>query len=91
MGFSSSAVNFSGQPLSYRSKSAMGTDTVRNFCRVCGGLVFGGEVGIDSFTIYAGSLDDPLCFQPTVAIFAASRAPWSLIPPGLTVFDQMPR
>jgi hypothetical protein len=91
MGFSSSAMNFSGQPMSYRSKSARGTDAVRNFCRDCGGLVFGGAVGIsDSFTIYAGSLDDPLAFQPTVAIFAASRPPWALMPPGLTVFEELP-
>lgn len=91
MGFLRSAVKFSGQPLSYRSKSVKGTDAVRNFCAVCGGLVFGGEVGSsDSFTIYAGSLDDPSCFHPTVAIFAAGRPPWALVPPGLTVFEAMP-
>ena len=92
MGFSRSAVNFSGQPLSYRSKSAKGTDSVRNFCAVCGGLVFGGELGIsDSFTIYAGSLDDPHPFQPTVAIFAKDRPSWAAVPPGLSVFEDMPR
>ena len=92
MGFARSAVKFTGQPLSYRSKAAKGTDAVRNFCPVCGGLVFGGELGIsDSFTIYAGSLDDPCSFQPTVAIFAGNRVPWVVIPPGLTVFEEMPR
>jgi hypothetical protein len=91
VGFARSALTFSGRPTSYRSRSARGTDAVRNFCAVCGGLVFGGEVGIsDSFTIYAGSLDDPLAFQPTVAIFAASRPAWALIPPGLTVFPGLP-
>ena len=32
-------------------------------------LVFGGEIGkTDSYTIYAGSLDDPSAFHPTFAI-----------------------
>jgi hypothetical protein len=58
---------------------------------VCGSLVFGGEVGKDdSFTIYAGSLDDPSVFQPKVAIFVRSRPPWVVIPEGLTVYDGLP-
>ena len=73
------------------SPAARGSDAVRNFCPVCGSLVFGGEVGKDdSFTIYAGSLDDPSSFHPEIAIFARSRPPWAVIPPGLTVFDRMP-
>jgi hypothetical protein len=88
MGFARSAVSFSGQMLNDRSKAASGTDAVRNFCPVCGGLVFGGEVGVsDSFTIYAGSLDDAFSFQPTVAIFTRNRPPWAVIPPDLTVFE----
>ena len=39
----------------------------RNSCPTCGGLVFGGELGLhDSHTIYAGSLDDPSLFKPIV-------------------------
>jgi hypothetical protein len=92
IGFARGAVSFSGQSLNYRSKAASGTDAVRNFCPVCGGLVFGGEVGIsDSFTIYAGSLDDPLGFRPTVAIFTRNRPPWAVIPTGLTEFEGLPR
>ena len=64
---------------------------MRNACPICSSLVFGGELGeSDSFTIYAGSLDDPSSFHPTVAIFASSRPPWAVIPPGLKVFDRMP-
>ena len=34
-------------------------------------LVFGGEIGkTDWYTLYAGSLDDPSAFHPTIAIFA---------------------
>ena len=92
MGFSRDAVSFSGETLEFRSKAASGGDAVRNSCAVCGGLVFGGEVGIsDSFTIYAGSLDEPSAFHPTIAIFARNRPAWAVIPTGLTIFEGMPR
>src|SRR5262245_44986798 len=65
MGFPSSALRFSGHSKSITSKAANGGDAVRNFCPVCGGLVFGGAVGKDTLhTIYAGSLDDPSVFRP---------------------------
>jgi hypothetical protein len=91
MGFASGAVRFSGATRKFTSRAANGGDAVRNSCPVCGSLVFGGEVGKDdSFTIYAGTLDDPSSFHPTIAIFARSRPPWAVIPPGLAVFDAMP-
>jgi hypothetical protein len=91
MGFSADAVRFTGETLQYRSQSARGSDAVRNSCPACGGLVFGGEVGKDdSHTIYAGSLDDPARFRPTIAIFAQGRPDWAVIPPGLIVFDRLP-
>jgi len=91
MGFPSSAVRFSGQTRKFVSKAARGRDAVRNSCPVCGSLVFGGEIGKhDSFTIYAGSLDDPSFFSPKIAIFARNRPPWAVIPPNLTVYDAMP-
>jgi hypothetical protein len=53
--------------------------------------VFGGEVGKShSFTIYAGSLDDPSSFHPKIAIFARSRPHWAVLPPDVTFFDAMP-
>jgi hypothetical protein len=92
MGFPRSALSFSGEVLQYRSKAASGGDAVRNSCAICGGLVFGGEVGLsDSFTIYAGSLDEPLAFHPTIAIFTRNRPPWAVIPPGMKTFDDMPQ
>ena len=91
MGFSSRAVRFTGRTQQFRSTSWRGTEAVRNSCPVCGGLVFGGEVGKDdSHTIYAGSLDDPSAFRPTVAIFTRGRPDWATIPPGLAVFDTLP-
>ncbi|MEI9986949.1 MAG: GFA family protein [Aliidongia sp.] len=91
IGFASSAVRFSGPTRPFTSKAASGGDAVRNSCPICSSLVFGGEVGkSDSFTIYAGSLDDPSLFHPTVAIFARNQPPWAIIPPGMTVFQEMP-
>lgn len=91
MGFPASAVRFSGEARQFRSLSARGSEAVRNFCPACGGLVFGGVVGEDlSHTIYAGSLDDPSAFKPTIAIFARDRPHWAPLPPGLTVFETMP-
>jgi hypothetical protein len=91
MGFGSDAVRFSGETRQFVAKSARGTDAVRNFCPVCGGLVFGGVVGKDRrFTIYAGSLDDPTLFRPQIAIFTRDLPPWVAIPPDLKVYQTLP-
>jgi hypothetical protein len=91
MGFASTAVHFSGETRQFRSRSFRGTDAVRNFCPACGGLVFGGEVGKDaSHTIYAGSLDDPSLFHPTIAIFVRDRPAWVAPSPDLMPFDTLP-
>jgi hypothetical protein len=91
MGFASSAIRFSGSTRKFTSKAANGEDAVRNSCPVCGSLVFGGEMGKDeTFTVYAGSLDDTSSFQPTAAIFVRSRPLWAVIPPHLMLFEAMP-
>lgn len=91
MGFPAHAVRFSGQSVAFVSKSARGTDATRNSCPACGGLVFGGERGVDdSHTIYAGSLDDPSLFHPKIAIFNGRRPDWAGLPEGLAVFEEMP-
>ncbi len=91
IGVARNDVTFSGPTLTYRSTARRGGDAVRNSCPTCGGLVFGGEAGIsDSFTIYAGSLDEPARFHPSIAIFAANCPPWVVLPPGLKVFGGLP-
>jgi hypothetical protein len=89
MGFPSAAVRFTGQSLKFTSAAASGGTAVRNSCPVCGSLVFGGEVGkAKVFTIYAGTLDDPSLFAPTVAVFTRGRPAWAAIPPNLTVYER---
>lgn len=91
MNFPASALSITGATLRYASQSARGTSPVRNSCPECGGLVFGGIVGVDtSHTIYAGSLDDPAAFVPTIAIFTRDRPEWAVLPPQLTAFAEMP-
>lgn len=91
IGVASRDVRFTGPAVTYRSKARGGGAADRNFCPVCGGLVFGGVLGEStSFTIYAGSLDDPSIFRPRIAIFARDRPAWAVIPSELTVFDAMP-
>jgi hypothetical protein len=91
MGFPREAVRFTGPSVEFRSPAARGGEATRNRCPVCGSLVFGGELGgSESFTIYAGSLDDPTAFHPQIAIFNRGRPDWAVPPPGLTVFETMP-
>jgi hypothetical protein len=91
MNFRADALRFTGEAREFRSKAANGGEAVRNRCARCMSLVFGGVIGkTDSYTLYAGSLDDPSAFHPTIAIFAAGRPDWAIIPSGLKIFDRMP-
>ena len=91
MGFAAKQVRFTGPTRHSFAKSIRGGDAVRNHCAICGGLVYGGVVGKDEdFTVYAGSLDDPSAFHPTMVIFARDKPDWVTLPPGLKTFDTMP-
>ena len=91
MGFAAEALTITGPARQYRSRSFRGGEATRNSCPDCGGLVFGGEHGLDdSHTVYAGSLDDPSLFRPTMALFERDRPDWVILPDGLTVFATMP-
>jgi len=91
MGFAAGDIRFTGTSKIFESPAARGGFATRNFCPKCSSLVFGGIVGeSDSFTIYAGSLDDPSLFKPKIAIFNHGRPDWAMVPPGLTVFERMP-
>ncbi len=91
MGFAANAARITGEVRQTRARAARGGTSIRNFCAECSSLVFGGDIGKSAeYTIYAGSLDDPSAFKPTVAIFASKRPPWAIIPEDLTVFATMP-
>lgn len=91
MGFPAAVLRFSGETMQVRSPAFRGGEAVRNRCAGCGSLVFGGVVGEDeSHTIYAGTLDDPSLFTPTMVLFDRDRPDWAVLPPGMTVFPTMP-
>ena len=91
MGFSALAVRITGDSVTHTLKHSDGRQSDRNFCAICGGLVYGGIRGEStSHTIYAGTLDDPTRFKPKIAIFNRDRPNWVALPPGLTVFEGMP-
>ena len=91
MGLPSGAVKITGAVLVHTLTHADGREAVRNSCVVCGGLVYGGEVGkSDGHTIYAGSLDDPSLFRPSMAIFTREKPDWVVVPPGLMLFEGLP-
>ena len=91
MGFPASAVSITGMVLTHSFRLKDGRMSDRNHCAACGSLIYGGIVGqVGSHTIYAGSLDDPSRFKPTIGIFASEKAAWVIIPPGLSVFERMP-
>ena len=91
MGFAARDITISGTTRQSNVPSFRGGTATRNHCAQCGSLVFGGVVGeSDSFTIYAGSLDDPTLFRPTLALFVRDRPSWAEIRPGLTEYETMP-
>ena len=91
MNFAAADIVITGEARQHAAKSIRGTDAVRNFCPVCGGLVFGGIIGVDAeHTVYAGSLDDQGHFKPTIAIFDRDRPAWLALPAGLAPHATMP-
>jgi hypothetical protein len=91
MGFAASAIAISGETRQSHVPSFSGGTATRNRCAQCGSLVFGGVVGeSDSFTIYAGSLDDPSLFHPQVALFVRERPAWAEVRLGLKEYETMP-
>jgi len=87
----SPSVHFTGETRLFRSPAVSGRVARRHSCPVCGALIFGGECGMEeTFTIYAGSLEDPSLFWPRLAIFTRGRPEWAVIPAGLKSFETFP-
>jgi hypothetical protein len=91
MGFAANALTITGETRPSHARAFHGGTATRNHCARCGSLVFGGVVGeSDSFTIYAGSLDDPGRFHPRVALFVRDRPAWAEVRPDLKEYATMP-
>ncbi|MEJ1969564.1 MAG: GFA family protein [Rhizomicrobium sp.] len=91
MGFAAGDLSITGDVVIHTLVQGDGRKSERNFCPYCGSLVYGGVRGrTEQHTIYAGTLDDPSHFKPTMAIFDSQRPVWVPLPEGLTVFAKMP-
>lgn len=92
IGFKAGTIKFTGKVALHVMRHLDGRVAERNFCPQCGGLVFGGKVGNPrGHTVYAGTLDDPSLFKPTMAIFVRDKPDWVVIPAGLMLFERMPQ
>jgi hypothetical protein len=91
MCFPDHAFTFTGTARQMTNVAANGNIALRNFCPKCGGLVFGGTPGKDAqINVYAGSLDRPEAFEPTIAIFTRGKPAWATIPSYLKVYERAP-
>ena len=91
MGFRAVDLVISGETRQSHVTSFSGGIATRNHCAHCAGLVFGGIHGeTGEHTIYAGSLDDPTRFVPSVALFVRDRPAWAKVEIGLTEYETMP-
>jgi hypothetical protein len=90
MGFAPERIAVTGETRRHHSPAVNGNIAVRNFCAVCGSLVFGGGHDLGGVNVYAGSLDDPSLFRPRVAIFVRDKPHWAQVPEGLKQFETMP-
>jgi hypothetical protein len=92
LGFAPGAVKVTGEAVGHFLPHEDGRTAQRYRCASCGGLVIGGEPnGATGNNVYAGSLDDPTVFKPTMAIFVRDKPDWVILPPGLTLFEGMPK
>lgn len=67
----------SGETKSYATAGESGRKAARNFCPVCGSLLFGApERAPEIITLYVGTLDDPSGWKPSYVQFIRSRPPW---------------
>jgi hypothetical protein len=90
-GFPRERVTIHGMTRAFAVIGGSGARSLRHFCPTCGTHVFGVRDPDDgTYTIYAGTLDDPELFAPREAIFVRSRRRWDHGTPPLPEFQTLP-
>jgi hypothetical protein len=85
-------VTVEGATTVYTRTGGSGRQASRFACPVCLSVVYGtAEVMPGLINLYAGSLDDPVQFKPTMAIFVGERPPWDDVSRGLQCFETVPQ
>lgn len=86
--FAASNVTVEGEVTYFGLEGNSGSSVERGFCRQCGSPVL---VKLarrpDLMGVYAGALDDPSGFKPTMDIFTARAQPWDTMAPGTRKFE----
>ena len=85
------AVKITGETKSFDVVGESKHTLTRNFCPVCGSLIFANTSGMQGIVLLsAGTLDDPSTYKPQVAIFTRSRPAWATVAGGLPEFEAAP-
>ena len=91
-GLPRAAVKITGELRAYASVGDSGQSLTRNFCPICGSLIFSEPTIMPGMiNVTAGTLDDPSLFQPQAAIYVRSRPDWDRLAGGLPEFETLPR
>lgn len=89
--FPAGAVTVEGETRIFTRVGGSGKRASRYACPTCLSVVYGtAEVMTDMINLYAGSLDDPARFKPTMAIFVGEKPPWDDVSRGLTCYETVP-
>ena len=81
----------SGEPAWFERPADRGHPMRRAFCPSCGSPVFLINGASESVRVlYAGSLDDPGLYRPSLDIFVDSSQPWCRMDPDLPKHKGMP-
>jgi hypothetical protein len=84
------AMKIFGEVKYFEAKGDSGAVNERGFCPNCGSRLLSKPPVAEFMGIYAGSLDDPSWFQPTMDFYTASAQPWDFMNPDLLKFAKMP-
>jgi hypothetical protein len=89
--FPEEAVTVSGATRATHRTGGSSRVATRFSCPTCNSTVYGtAEVIPGLLNLYAGSLDDPSQFKPTIAIFVSERPPWDDVSRDLKCFETLP-
>ncbi|MRX36704.1 MULTISPECIES: GFA family protein [Aminobacter] len=89
LGVRSHSVDVTGRMAEHTKRGGTGKAISRFFCPKCGTRLFAKpQSAPDTMILYAGTLDNPSQFEPTIAIHLEARAPWEPLPVGLAQFRQ---
>ncbi|MDE2440945.1 MAG: GFA family protein [Betaproteobacteria bacterium] len=77
-----------GNPASF-TRTDVPNPVTRRFCSSCGTAI-GSEIRGSLMAIKVGTMDEPACFSPKVAIFTIDKQPFHMIPEGIPSFERMP-